>query len=185
MGQRILPFHLSYRDAKGWIGKMRFWIADPDGTVPLVSYESMADTLTAAVSGLTNAALQSTSGLGGKSENELGLAYGANSQYPAEWMKAVMTFTTDNGTISRFRVPAPKLAIFDTDGVTVLNDGTQPLVVAFVNAMKTPDPGGAFVANQSGLPYTHFVGGLLRLGRQPKRFNEFVKSAGLVAGEGE
>lgn len=185
MAQRILPFNLGYRDAKGWVGRMRFFISDADGSAAIASFEACADTLTAAVSGLTNAALQSTSGLGGKSENELGLAYGANSEYPAEWMKAVMTFTTDDATISRFKVPAPKIAIFDTDGITVLNDGTQALVVAFVSAVKTADAGGAFVSTKTGLPYTHFVGGILRLGKQPKRFNDFIKSSHLVAGEGE
>jgi len=29
------------------------------------------------------------------------------------------------------------------------------------------------------------VGGILRLGKQPRRFNEFIKSASLVQGEGE
>lgn len=178
-----MPLSLSYRDAKGWIGRMKFWITEDDGAAGFPGdVITQADTLRAAVLGLTNGAEQNPDGLLFSPRQTL--AYGTNAEYPAEWMKAVFTFTTDQGTISRFKVPAPKIAIFDTDGITVLNDGTQAAVVAFVNAVKNPS-GGAFTSTLDGQAYTHFVGGILRLGKQPRRFNEFIKSAHLVAGEGE
>lgn len=185
MSQRILPFRIGLRDAKGWVGRLNFWISDADGSAALTSFEAVADSLTTTALALSNAVLQSSSGIAGKSQNELTLAYGTNAQYPAEWMKAVMTFTTDDTTITRWRIPAPKIAIMDTDGITVKNDGTVAAVVAFVAAVKTADAGGAFCSTKFGVPYTHFVGGIVRLGKQPKRFNDFIKSAGLVAGEGE
>jgi hypothetical protein len=99
-------------------------------------------------------------------------------------MKAVFTFTTDQSSIIRYKIPAPKIALFDTDGVTILNDGTQALVVAFVDAVKTAS-GTVFVSTGQGLPIAHFAGGTLRIGHQQKRHNQFIKSSHLVAGEGE
>ena len=183
MATVVLPARLSYRDAKGWIGHMNFFDAGVTGTNVLDDWNSCAATLKAAVDGLTNAIIQSTGGL--PSPSIYTLQYGTNAEYRAEWMKAVMTFSTANNEIHRYKVPAPKIAIFETDGITVINDGTSAPVVAFVNAVKNPDPSGTFVCTKDGEPFTHFEGGLLRLGRQPRRFNERVKSAKLVAGEGE
>lgn len=178
-----MPVTFSYRDAKGWIGRMRFWISEDDGAANYPGdVIALADDLRSAVLGLTNGAEQNPDGiLFGPRQT---LAYGTNAEYPAEWMKAVMTFSTDQGSISRFKVPCPKIAIFDTDGITVKNDGSVAVVVTFVNLMKGLT-GGAYVSTLSGEPYTHFEGGILRLGKQPRRFNGRVKSAGLVAGEGE
>lgn len=183
MAARTLPYNLSLRDAKGWMGVMRFHITGDTITNTLVDYESAADTLQVAIEGLSNAAFQRESGIAGT--GSVTLAYGTNAQYTAEWMKAVMTFTTDTPSISRFKVPAPKIAIFDTDGITVKNDGSVAVVVAFINAVKNADASGTFVSTADGKAFTHFVGGILRLGKQPRRFNEFIKSSGLVAGEGE
>jgi hypothetical protein len=58
-------------------------------------------------------------------------------------------------------------------------------VVAFVNAVKNADASGTYVSNAAGLPYTHFEGGIVKFGKQQRRINERVKSAHLVAGEGE
>jgi hypothetical protein len=148
-------------------------------------FASAADTLLTALSALTNGALASTSGIDFTNHLTLTLTYGTAAQYDAEWMKAVMTFTTDGGVISRFKVPAPKVALFEADKVTIINDGTSTPIVNFVNAVKTADASGTQITTRTGVPYTHFVGGILRIGKQPRRFNEFIKSAKLVAGEGE
>jgi len=178
-----VPYNTSWRDAKGWIGRVRHFITgDTASGTYLSDFGTVRGALESALAGLTNAAFAGDNGLGFATRPTL--AYGANSEYPAEWMKAVFTFTTDASTVSRFKIPAPKLVIFDSDGVTVLNDGTQALVVAYVAAVKTA-VNTVFVSSEPGLPYTHFVGGLLRLGRQPRRFNEFIKSSHLVQGEGE
>jgi len=179
----VEPVHLSYRDAKGWIGRLTFYVSGDTGSNTLDDFNSCAATLKTAVDGLTNAIIQSTGGL--PSPAIYTLQYGTNAEYPAEWMKCVMTFSTAQNEIHRFKIPAPKIAIMESDGITVINDGTSSPVVAFVNAVKNADPSGTFVSTKSGEAYTHFEGGIVRLGRQPRRFNERVKSSHLVAGEGE
>lgn len=183
MALRTLKYTISYRDAKGFIGRMKFFVTgDATANAP-GDFTSAADTLTTAVSALTNGALQSTDSIG--FFGTITLTYGTNAQYPAEWMKAVMQFSNGSGQIARWKVPAPKIAIMEADGVTVINDGSNAAVVAFVNAVKNADPSGTFISSESGLPWTHFEGGLVKFGKQPKRFNERVKSSHLVAGEGE
>jgi len=183
MATITFPFNLVYRDAKGFIGRMRFFVSGDSGLNTAVDFQSAQFTLLTAVDALTNCALQAETGF--SSNPIITLTYGTNAEYPAQWMKAVMQFSNGSGQIGRFKVPAPKVAIMDTDGVTVLNDGTQALVVAFVNAMKVADASGTFISNASGLPWTHFEGGLVRFGKQPRRFNERIKSSHLVQGEGE
>jgi len=177
-------FRMSTRDAKGWTKVYSYFITADNGDAGFATdTETVADALEAAILGLTNAAEatrpQQTTG-----QTVLDLAYGANSEYPQNWNQARMMFVTAKGARSVFGIGAPKIAIFDTDGTTVLNDGTQALVVAYVNAVKTAS-GTAFVSTESGLAYTHFVGGILKIGRQPRRFNEMIKSSHLVQGEGE
>ena len=178
-----IKYTMSWRDAKGFVSRTVIHITGDSsvGTFP-ADVRAVAEGVQAAIGGLTNCAFAGDSGIPLLTPPTL--AYGDNLEYPAEWMKAVMTFTTDFGDISRFRIPAPEIDNFDTDGVTVLNDGTQAQVVGYVAAMKT-QINSAFVSTRSGQPYTHFVGGILRLGKQPRRFNEFIKSSHLVAGEGE
>lgn len=177
-------YRLGFRDAKGWIGFTSFFVSGVVGINTADDYNEAAGTLLAAIEGLTNAALQSV-GTGPVGFGPITLTYGTNAEYPAAWMKAVMQFSNGNGEITRFKIPAPKIAIMDTDGVTVLNDGTSAPVVAYVNAMKNAASSGTFISNADGVPYAHFEGGLVRLGKQPRRFNERIKSSHLVAGEGE
>lgn len=184
MALQIVPISFSWRDAKGWVGRTRFHITGDDSAPTFVAdMATVITNLQAAVGGLTNAAFQGSNGF--YLFTSPSLVYGDNLQYPAEWMKAVFQFSTSiNTVISRFKIPAPEIDLFEADGVTIKNDGTQAQVVAFVNAVKDTST-SAHVSTASGDAYTHFEGGLLRLGRQPRRFNERVKSATLVAGEGE
>lgn len=183
MALQVLKISLGYRDAKGWIGKTRFFVTaqDTDATVS-ADVAALVNGVKNAIGGLTNGAFQGETPFVLVSPPTL--TYGDNLEYPAEWMKAWMQFSTDLGTIHRFKIPAPEIDIFDTDGVTVLNDGTQAQVVAYVTAMKA-GINGSYVSGPTGLALTHFEGGILKIGKQPKRFNERVKSSHLVAGEGE
>lgn len=173
----------SWRDAKGFVGRTRYYISGDGGTNTPTDYNSCGSTLLAALKNLTNAKLSSTAGpvLSGL----ITLTYGTNAQYASEWMKAVYTFSNDDGVQSRFKIPAPLIALCEADGVTIINDGTSAPVVAYVAAIKTADASGTYISDAAGRPYTHFEGGIVRLGRQPRRFNERIKSAKLVAGEGE
>lgn len=179
-----LKFVQTQRDAKGWVKTYRYFItADNAAGTFNADVATCSQALESAINGLTNAAQQTRSQLTG-GQGQLTLTYGTNAEYPANWMEARMMFTTDKGSRSVFGIGAPKIALFDTDGVTILNDGTQAAVVAYVNAVKNA-AGTAFVSTEDGLPYTHFVGGILKIGRQPRRFAETVKSSHLVQGEGE
>jgi len=183
MALQVVKYDTSWRDVKGWIGKVRNHIVvDDTGLTPLDDVAAVCLALKNAIGGLTNAAFAGGSGF--RLNTVPTLTYGDNATYNAEWMKAQMQFSCDNGNISRFKIPAPELDLFESDGVTIKNDGTQAQVVAYVSAMKTAI-GSAQPCNSNGFPFTHFEGGILIFGRQPKRFNERVKSATLVAGEGE
>ena len=183
MALQVLPVSISYRDAKGFFGKTRFHITvDDTGATYFQDVNGVYQGVANAIGGLTNCALQGSPPYAFKSPPTL--TYGDNLEYPAEWMKAVMTFTTDLNTVHRFKIPAPEIDLFDTDGVTILNDGTQAQIVAYVAAMKGV-VNSAYVSTATGLALTHFVGGILRFGKQQKRFNEFIKSSHLIAGEGE
>lgn len=180
----VNPVEFSWRDAKGWVGRTRYHItADGADAGFFTDLSTKVNALQAAIAGLTNCAYAGTT-LNLFIGNEPTLTYGDNAEYPAEWMKAWMTFSTDLGTISRFRIPAPEIDLFETDGITIKNDGSQAQVVAYVDAVKNL-VGTAYVSTASGLAYTHFEGGQLKLGKQPRRFNGRIKSATLVAGEGE
>lgn len=181
MTLQILTLSSSWRDAKGFIGKTRYHITVDDTIGTPADVNNMAVSVNDAIAGLTNCEYAGSSL---QLATPPTLAFGANAEYPAEWMKAVMTFTTDLTEISRFKIPAPELDLFDTDGVTILNDGTQAQVVAYINTIKTV-VAGTWVSTKAGTPYTHFVGGVLKFGQQQKRHNQFIKSSHLVAGEGE
>jgi len=174
----------STRDAKGWKNVHRYWVtADAADANFFADMDTVVGTLESATNALSNAAEQTRPPYIGASQ-QLPLAYGTAAEYVANWMQARMMFTTDAGVRSIFGIGAPKVAIFDTDRITVLNDGTQALVVAYVAAVKTGS-GTAFVSTQDGQPYTKFVGGILKIGKQPRRFGEPIKSSHLVQGEGE
>jgi hypothetical protein len=173
----------TWRDAKGWTTRVTHYVSEDNGNAGFPGdMEAVAVALRAAIVNLTNAAFQGDTGF--VTTLPVTLTYGTNAEYPAEWMKAQFTFSTDLGSFHRFKIPAPKIAIMETDGITVINDGTNAAVVAYVNAVKNAS-GGAFCSTKTGLPFTHFIGGIVRLGKQPRRFNELIKSAKLVQGEGE
>jgi len=183
MAIRTEKVSVTWRDAKGFTVRNVFFISgDAAGNTPS-DFTACFDTLITALTALTNCALQATDGLG--FFGLITLTYGTNAEYPASFMKAVMQFSNGTDQITRWRIPAPKIALMEADGVTVINDGTSAPVVAFVNAVKNADASGTYVSNAAGLPYTHFEGGIVKFGRQQRRINERVKSAHLVAGEGE
>jgi len=176
-------FSTTWRDARGWTARNTFYVTgDTVLNVPN-DWQAAAFTLIAALEALTNCALQSTSfntGFG-----LITLTYGTNAEYPSAWMKALMQFSNGSTSIGRFLIPAPKIALFESDGTTIINDGTSAPVVAFVNAMKNADPSGTFVSDAAGLPWTHFEGGRFVGRKEPRRINMRVKSSHLVAGEEE
>lgn len=179
-----LAFVLSTRDSKGFTHRYKYWLTgdNADGGFN-ADIATKAQALEAAILGLTNAVGTARASLTG-GDMTAALAYGGTGVFQQNWIAARMMFTDANGVAHVFSVGAPKSAIFDTDGTTVLNDGTQALVVAYVNAVKNA-VGTVFVSTPDGAAYTSFVGGKLKLGKQPRRFNEKIKSSHLIQGEGE
>lgn len=179
-----LSYRMSFRDAKGWTFNNRIYITSDSGADGyLADASSVANAVRVATIAMTNCAFIGDSGLSGYPVVSP-QTYGTNAEYPAAWDKAVMMFVDANGAVHRYRIGAPKLALFDTDGSTILNDGTQATVVAWIAAMKTAI-GVAYVSSRAQAALTNFTGGVRRVGSQPRRFNEFIRSSHLVQGEGE
>jgi hypothetical protein len=176
-------YNVAWRDARGWVGRNTFFVTGTVGVNTADDYNAAADTLINAIIPMTNAALQSVAGPAGY--GIITLTYGTAAQYIASWMKCVMTFSTGSEQMLRLKIPAPKTSYLLSDQVTVINDGTNALVTAFVDAVKNADTSGTYVSTAGGLPYTHFEGGLVRLGKEPRRINGRIKSSHLVAGEEE
>jgi hypothetical protein len=180
MAALTVPFGLTLRDARGFTGKVRFYITGDDGTPDDIL--NVADIIADAVEGLSNGRLVSTTGL--DLTNVSPLVYGLTAQYLPAWLKAAMTFADANGGTHTFEIPSPLVGIFDTDLTTVLNDGTIASVVTFKTAITTAS-GTAFCSTRGGIAYALFVGGNLLARKQPKRFTRKIKSSHLVQGEGE
>lgn len=184
---------ISIRDSRGFVSVFRWWqTVDIAAGTAFTDYAAVFEAVLAAVLGLTNGVPVKASGFPGFDGYDPGL-YGGTGQYTAVYTKANMMFLDTGGKRHLYHIPAPKVAIFDTDLTTVLNDGSQALVEAFKTAMLSAS-GTSYVSSRNtaglttdspGLGLGHFLGGKLVLGKQPKRFNEFIKSSHLVTGEGE
>ena len=156
-----------YKDAKGQTGAFRFYVtaANP---ADLVAVEQGVQTATAAI---TNALLFSIPG--GWDGLEATGELGNTGTYQDITLKANMTFVDTNGAIHRYQIPAPKLAIFEADGVTV--DGDQTDVAAWVTAMLFAYAGPSNVCSRSGHALSNFVGGTLLKRKQRRRLNIFIE----------
>lgn len=174
-------YNVGWRDARGWISRNTFFVTGTVGVNTADDYNAAGDTLINAIIPMTNAALQSVGGPAGY--GIITLTYGTAANYIAGWMKCRMQFSNGSGGILRLAIPAPKQSYLLADLVTVDNSGGNALVTAFVNAVKNADSSGTYVSDAAGLPYTHFEGGLVRIGKEPRRINIRIKSSTLVAGE--
>lgn len=119
-------FALSFRDSKGNTSRMLVRIGDATDAATITDL----NTLVTDTAALTNASCQ-------KGILPYGnITYGTTAQFASVEDKAIMTFRDPNdGTLHRFAIPAPKLAIFLTDQETV---GPAITVVAtWITAMQT------------------------------------------------
>ena len=138
--------NVTWRDSKGHTARNSFFI---DAATPALQAAAAAAVIVAEEA-ITNAAVQSTSGP--STSSPLPVAYGTTADFPAVEDKAVFTFATGNGSLHRLQVPAPKIAIFEVDTVTV--DASQADAAAFITAVI------ANVFDRSGGAITSFVGGV-------------------------
>ena len=176
-------YTIGWRDARGWTTRTTFYVTGDSVLNSAGDFNAAADTFLAAIEPMTNCALQAFNGPTG--QGIITLTYGTAAQYIAEWMKCTMTFSNGSEQLWRLKIPAPKTSYLLSDQVTVINDGTNALVTALVNAVKNADSSGTYISNVNTLPYTHFEGGLVRIGKEPRRINGRIKSSHLVQGEEE
>lgn len=154
---------MSMRDARGHVGKMRFYYKLDNSLVG--AFDNAAGAIDAAVTALaaaSNAAIIDVTGI-----NEFGLFSplfrGTAAQFADVEDKARLVFLYgDSGptaefSLVRLEIPAPKLAIFYADQETV--NSAVPLMVAITTALSTIDATGGRFTNRAGLVYVNFVGG--------------------------
>lgn len=167
------------RDAKGNVAYFRYYIDYSAGT--LASAQAFSLSVNNAFSALSNGAQQATWGL----DNKYGVAqYGAHASggaYESVIEKAVLVFQDAAGQLHRFEVPAPKIAIFKADKVTV--DPANGLVVTFIGLMASGTFGvSATVVSRQDIPLANFMGGVFRGRKLRRRLNILVLEPDLTAG---
>lgn len=168
---------LTYRDAKGNTSHQKFYI-DQGGATLIQIQTDMAAFITA-FSALSNAALQSATGI----VPIYGVAqYGTHATggaYESVIDKAVMVYQDTAGTLHRYEVPAPKIAIFKNDKITV--DPANSLVVAFNALMAAAWANGETVCSRQDLPLANYMGGFYKARKIRRRLNVLVLQPDLTA----
>lgn len=118
---------MGFRDAKGNTSRMRVLL----GAATDAALQTAFNTLQGHVQAITNAAEYDTNN-GTLSAHR---AYGTSAEYNTVEDKAVLTFVSQQGTLHRYQVPAPKTAIFMADQETV--DATQADMAAVITDFQT------------------------------------------------
>lgn len=169
----------SLRDAKGNMARVRMFLdfgasgagADVDGAVAQMATNIQA---------LSNAAINTVQG---GHVTQYGLAqYGTHltgNSYESVVEKAVMVFSDAAGLLHHFLIPAPKVAIFKADKVTV--DPANTNVATFSAFVIATTAHGAFWCSQSDVALQTFEGGYFRAYKLRKRLNVFVLEPDLTA----
>jgi len=137
----------TWRDSKGHIGKTAFYVAS-SGTA--ASQQTAADTVLTAIQAITNAAVQHTTGPATSLAGPV--VYGTTADFATAEDKAVFTFSAADGSLHRYRIPAPKVDIFEVDTITV--DADQTDAAAYITAVL------ANVVTSAGAALTIFLGGV-------------------------
>ena len=169
---------VTYRDAKGNTGKMLFYLK-LGGSATVEDAFTDFSALVPLISALSNAALQTARG----PFTSYGVAqYGAHvsgGAYESIIDKAVMVFQDAAGQLHRFEVPAPKIAIFKTDKITV--DPANTAVAAFTAFMTTGQTNGNLITSRQALPYLNYMGGFYKARKIRRRLNVLVLQPDLTA----
>lgn len=168
---------VTLRDGKGFTRTWHYYLNTNGDTA--ANGVTLAQSLASTWAAMSNAAVQSTQGY----SSEYGVIQrGANSEYQSVQQKAILVMQDNAGTLHRFSLPAPKIAIFLADGVTV--DKTNTLVQNWVAAMgATGSPPAAstiFSANRDGGWFATFVGGTFQGKGVPHRVNITILDATLT-----
>lgn len=153
-----LQFTYSFRDARGYIARMKVIIGDATNSAVVVDANTLVGHLRAASNAFAEI----------NTDTFKPLTYGTAATFENVEDKAVLTFrSTDTGRLSRFSLPAPKSAVFLADQMTV--DTSNALISAVINDFTT------FVyANDQATAPLAFVGGLRTRRRNQRKINIFT-----------
>jgi hypothetical protein len=164
----------AFRDSKGQTARVKGYIntssAFPDAA-------ALVTAMTAALQGLSNAVLYAVYAIDGNAGAFV--QYGASAVYENVEDKAKFVFQDVVGRLMRFEVPAPKTAIFLSDGETV--NPANGLAAAFITAVTTSS-GTANMVNKSAGVVNDYVGGLRIRRKYQRRGNIFTLTPQLTAG---
>jgi len=152
----------SFRDAKNQVARMVFFIGD---TTPTTVYADAA-TLKGHLQALTNATVSIVATDFTVTTSGTAAVYGSVED------KAVFTFQDSDAVLHRWKVPAPKSAIFQADGETV--DFGNADVAAFVTDMTT------FIYDQDQVKISASVGGTRARVKAIRRFNVRTRNPALT-----
>jgi hypothetical protein len=137
----------TWRDSKGHTARVTFNVAS---TGTLTEEAAAAGAVLVAMVAITNAAINGNRGPSSSANQPV--SYGITGTFPSVEDKAVYTFYAADGSLHRVKVPAPKIAIFEVDMVTV--DAAQADSAAFITAYI----GNAVTSN--GAAMVGYLGGI-------------------------
>lgn len=162
----------TYRDSRGDTATVRMFSHDQVDS-PATAF-TWGEGVRVALDAMTNASFQSAHGP--YEVNPTMVTYGLTSEYETVEDKAVLTYTTADGSLHRYRVPAPKLAIFEPDAETVNPDNA--LVVALNGALIVAE--SQTLSARDGVLLAQFVGGQRERVKLIRRETIFRKGVTLV-----
>lgn len=177
MASRTAKQTYTFRDAKGQIGRIAFWVNYSDAEATPDAW-TLGSNMATALAASSNGALIVASG---PYAVALPNAYGARADYVDAEDKAVLVMQDTLGVLHRFAVPSPKASMFMADGQTV--SPTSATVTNIIAALATPVNAAGFGAKGNGAANFAsapggFVGGY-RQRRNSKRPSIWLLSGGL------
>jgi hypothetical protein len=158
---------VTLRDDKGNIAQTRFFVSASTPALALTAATNVVNLITP----LSNAALQNAKGA--YTTSPTAQSYGTAAEFDTCEDKAVLTFITATGSIHRYQIPAPKVAIFLADKETV--DPANSDIAAFTAAVISNQ-----VCSRDSSLITAYIGGIRRRAKFNRRLNIFTKNPALT-----
>lgn len=149
-------YGVSMRDARGQVGRVGgFYTFNNSSAAFIGDAASICEQIANAMAAMSNALEVRQYGLASQIFNPQ--QYGANVTYPNVEDKARLVYRGQNGSRVTFSIPAPKGAIFLTDGETVDPGGS--LLATLTGLLTSNDAGGGFAASNQGDVIVAFIAG--------------------------
>lgn len=152
---------ITWRDSKGLTCQSRYYVTSASAAAS----QTAAGAVAAGMAGISNAAKQAQRGAAGTVAGPV--VYGTTANFAAITDKVLLTFSAADGSLHRFQVPCPKIAVFEVDTITV--DAAQTDMAACITAML------ANIQTAAGASLTSYVGGVRISKPLHRRYNILVK----------